>query len=144
MNKIIISINHIMLCPRHSSYCAIVTWCVLWMNHRYEYGKEIDILFNSLKYNCFVFNPRRYHLHCHVVAIGSEILKRVHDTKYICALFKKNRRRRHAQANQMYVPRTLCGHCTVDVKIVLCNSYCTSLYCSFSLTDFKKSTFSSV
>ena len=36
------------------------------------------------------------------------------------------------------------GHCTVDVKIALFNSYCTSLYCSFLWTDFKKSTFSKV
>ena len=29
------------------------------------------------------------------------------------------------------------GHCTVDVKIALFNSYCTSLYCSFLWTYFK-------
>ena len=54
------------------------------------------------------------------------------------------RQRRHAQANEIYIPKTIFGHCTVDVEIVLFNGHCTSLYCSFLWTDFKKSTFSKV
>ena len=34
------------------------------------------------------------------------------------------------------------SHCTTDVKLVLFDSYCTSLDCPFLLTDYTKRTFS--
>ena len=117
----------------------------------YEYGKENDILFNPLKSNCIVFKPRRYHLYCPVVTIGSETLKFVHDTKYLGFIFcesKKDDEDMLRQMRCMYAKTNkllrMFGHCTVDVKIALFNSYCTSLYCSFLWTDLKKSTFSKV
>ena len=33
-------------------------------------------------------------------------------------------------------------HCTTDVKLLLFDSYCTSLYCPFLWTDYTKRTFS--
>ena len=34
------------------------------------------------------------------------------------------------------------SHCTTDVKLVLFDSYCRSLYCPFLWTDYTKRTFS--
>ena len=34
------------------------------------------------------------------------------------------------------------NHCTIDVKLVLFDSYCTSLYCPYLWTDYTKRTFS--
>ena len=34
------------------------------------------------------------------------------------------------------------SHCTTDVKLILFDSYCTSLYCPFLRTDYTKRTFS--
>ena len=40
--------------------------------------------------------------------------------------------------------RILCmfSHCSIAVKIVLFNSYCTPLYCSYLWMEYKKTTFS--
>ena len=40
--------------------------------------------------------------------------------------------------------RILCmfSHCCIDVKMVLFNSYCTPLYCSYLWIEYKKTSFS--
>ena len=35
-------------------------------------------------------------------------------------------------------------HCSIDVKIVLFNSYCTPLYCSYVWTEYKKTSYSKI
>ena len=34
------------------------------------------------------------------------------------------------------------SHCTVDVKLLLIKSYCTSFYCGYIWSDYKKTTYS--
>ena len=34
------------------------------------------------------------------------------------------------------------NHCTVDVKLLLIKSYCTSFYCGYLWSDYKSMTFS--
>ena len=36
------------------------------------------------------------------------------------------------------------SHCSIDVKIVLFDSYCTPLYCSYLWTEYKKTYFSKI
>ena len=36
------------------------------------------------------------------------------------------------------------SHCSTDVQIVLFNSYCTPLYCSYLWTEYKKTSFSKI
>ena len=34
------------------------------------------------------------------------------------------------------------SHCTIDVKLLLIKSYCTSFYCGYMWSDYKKITYS--
>ena len=34
------------------------------------------------------------------------------------------------------------SHCTIDVKLLLIKSYCTSIYCGYMWSDYKKNTYS--
>ena len=36
------------------------------------------------------------------------------------------------------------SHCSIDANIVLFNSYCTLLYCSYLWTEYKKTAFSKI
>ena len=45
----------------------------------------------------------------------------------------------YAQSNKLV---SIFNHCTTYVKLVLFDSYCTSLYCPFLWTDYTKRTFS--
>ena len=51
----------------------------------------------------------------------------------------KQLRSLYAKANR--IPRMF-HYCTVDVKLLLPKSYCTSFYCGYLWSDYKTSTFS--
>ena len=51
----------------------------------------------------------------------------------------RHMRRLYAKRNKLL---HICSHFTPDVKLVLFDSYCTSLYCPFLWTDYTKRTFS--
>ena len=57
-------INHIMYADDICLIAHITADMQYLLDMCHEYGKENDILFNTLKYNCIVFKPRRYHLYC--------------------------------------------------------------------------------
>ena len=48
----------------------------------YEYGIDIDILFNPIKSVCTVFKPKAYKLYLQTIFIGSDALKLIKESKY--------------------------------------------------------------
>ena len=115
----------------------------------YEYGITNDLIYNPLKSVCMVFKPRRFKLYCPTVAIGDECLKYVDSFKYLGFVFSENKkddadmlrqlRSLYAKANRI---TRMFHYCTVDVKLLLIKSYCTSFYCGYLWSDYKASTFS--
>ena len=115
----------------------------------YEYGITNDLIYNPLKSVCMVFKPRRFKLYCPTVAIGDECLKYVDTFKYLGFVFSENKkddadmlrqlRSLYAKANRI---TRMFHYCTVDVKLLLIKSYCTSFYCGYLRSDYKASTLS--
>ena len=105
------------------------------------------LLFNPLKSVCIVYEPKCYKLSCPSVNIGSEPLRFVNETKYLgftfCNLNKDDKdilrqmRSVYARSNRLL---RMFSHCS----IVLFNSYCTPLYCSYLWTEYKKTSFSKI
>ena len=46
------------------------------------------------------------------------------------------------QMRSLYAKSNKVIHCTVDVKLLLIKSYCTSFYCGYLWSDYKAKTFS--
>ena len=117
----------------------------------HNYGAANYILFNPLKSVCIAYKLKYYKLFCPSVNIGSEPLIFVKETKYLgftfCSLNKDDKDILR-QMRSVYVRsnRILCmfSHCSIDVNIVLFNSYCTALYCSYLWTEYKKTYFSKI
>ena len=112
----------------------------------YEYGITNDLIYNPLKSVCMVFKPRRFKFYCPTVAIGDECLRYVDTFKYLAFKFSENKkddvlRSLYAKANRI---TRMFHYCTVDVKLLLIKSYCTSFYCGYLWSDYKASTFSKV
>ena len=115
----------------------------------YEYGITNDLIYNPLNSVCMVFKPRRFKLYCPTVAIGDECLKYVDSFKYLGFVFSENKkddadmlrqlRSLYAKANRI---TRMFHYCTVDVKLLLIKSYCTSFYCGYLWSDYKASSFS--
>ena len=87
---------------------------------------------------CLVFRPAKYKLLCPRVHIGSAQLEYVYDAKYLDFMFCENkkddcdmlRQLRTLYAKSNKIIRTF-SHCTIDVKLLLIKSYCTSFYCGY-------------
>ena len=117
----------------------------------HNYGAANDILFIPLKSVCVVYTPKYYKLFCPSVNIGSEALRFVNETKYLgftfCSLNKDDkdilRQMRSVYARSNGILRMF-SHCSIDVNIVLFNSYCTPLYCSYLWTEYRKTSFSQI
>ena len=100
----------------------------------HNYGAANYILFNPLKYVCIVYKPKYYKLFCPSVNIGSEPLRFVNETIYLgytfCSLNKYDkdilRQMRSVYARSNSILRMF-SHYTIEVKIVLFNSYYTPL-----------------
>ena len=109
----------------------------------YNYGLDNDVLFNPLKWVCMLFKPKGYELYRPNIMIGTEVLEYVDNTKYLgiifCETMKDDKdmirqiRLLYAKSNKLL---RIFSHCTTDVKLVLFDSYCTSLYCPFLWTDY--------
>ena len=76
-------------------------------------------------------------------------MKYVDTFKYLGFVFSENKkddadmlrqlRSLYAKANRI---TRMFQYCTVDVKLLLIKSYCTSFYCGYLWSDYKASTFS--
>ena len=88
-------------------------------------------------------------LYCPTVYIRTEPLTYVNTVKYLgfayCENMKDNEdmlkqlRSLYAKSNNVI---RMFNHCTVDVKLLLIKSYCTSFYCGYLWSDYKSMTFS--
>ena len=108
----------------------------------HNYGAENDILWNHLKSVCIVYKPNYYQLFCPSVNIGSEPLRFDNATNYLGFTFCNLNKDDTAIPRQMgsvyaRINRILrmFSYCSIDVKIVLFNSYCTPLYVLFLFVD---------
>ena len=114
-----------------------------------DYGVANDITFNSLKSVCLVFRPAKYKLFCPHVHIGNAQPEFVYAAKYLGFMICENKNNycdMLRQLRTLYVKsnkiiRTF-SHCTIDVKLLLIRSYCTSFHCGYMWSDYKKTTYS--
>ena len=131
-------INHVIyaddICPRIPSATAMQ--CMLDM--RYFNGLDNDVLFNPLKSLCMFFKPKGHKLYLPNIMIGSEVLKYVDNTKYLGITFYETMRDDNHMIRQViflyaksYKLLRITNLGTTDIKLVLFDSYYTSLYCSF-------------
>ena len=113
-----------------------------------DYGVVNDITFNPLKSLCLGFRPAKYKLFCPSVHIGNAQLEYVYDAKYLGFMFCENKkddydmlgqlRTLYAKSNNIIRPFS---HCTIDVKLLLIKSYCTSFHWGYMWSDYKKTTY---
>ena len=92
--------------------------------------------------------PCRFKLYYPTVSIGTERLTYVNTVKYLGFVFCENKKDDEDMLKQM---RSLYAksnkvirkfnHCTVDGKLLLIKSYCTSFYCGYLWSDYKAKTF---
>ena len=115
----------------------------------FEYSIANDLLFNPVNSVCIVFKPCRFKLYCPTVSIGTERLTYVNTVKYLGFVFCENKKDNENMLKQMmslYAKSNkvirMFNHCTVDVKLLLIKSYCTSFYCGYLWSDYKAKTFS--
>ena len=105
-------------------------------------------MFNPVKSVCVTFKPMHSKLSCPGVRLDCNILKYISQTKYLGFMFNTNAQDDEDMLRQMrtlYIRsskllRTF-HYCTTDVKLELFKSYCTSFYCGYLWTAYKKSTF---
>ena len=116
-----------------------------------DYGVANDITFNPLKSVYLVFRPAKYKLFCPRVHNGRAQPEYVYNAKYLGYMFCENEK---DDCDMLRQPRTLYSksnkiirtfsNCTIDVKLLLIKSYCTSVYCGYTCiwSDYKKTTYS--
>ena len=115
----------------------------------FEYSIANDLLFNPVQSVCIVFKPCRFKLYCPTVSIRTERLTYINTVKYLGFVFCENKKDDEDMLKQMrslYAKSNkvirMFNHCTVDVKLLLIKSYCTSFYCGYLWSDYKAKTFS--
>ena len=107
-----------------------------------------DIIFNPVKSVCIAFQPKKSKLFCPNVTLDNNVLEYIGRTKYLGFMFNSNgqddedmlRQMRNLYIRSNKLLRTF-HYCSSDVKLELFKSYCTSFYCCYLWTAYKKSTF---
>ena len=118
------------------------------LNLCYEFSLSNDIIFNPIKSQCMVFKPNRFKLYCPAVYLNGNIIDYVEKTKYLGYMFTNDKQddvEMLRQLRLLYMRSNkiirMFYFCTIDVKLELFRSFCTSFYCSYLWTGYKKSTF---
>ena len=114
----------------------------------FDFSIRNDIKFNPIKSVCIVFKPKNNKLYCPNVRLDRNILEYISCTKYLGFTFNMNSQDDDDMLRQMrtlYIRsnkllRTF-HYCSIDVKLELFRSFCTSFYCCYLWTAYKKSTF---
>ena len=114
----------------------------------FDFSISNDIMFNPIKSVCVVFKYKSNKLYCPTVSLDCDILEYTAHTKYLGFTFSMNAQDDDDMLRQMrtlYIRsnkllRTF-YHCSIDVKLELFRSFCTSFYCCYLWTAYKKSTF---
>ena len=115
------------------------------LNVCYNISQCNDIVFNSLESVYIVFRPKRYKLFCPTIYLHLDRLNRIPETKYLGYLLSEDQSDDEDIAKQMrtlYIRSNkllrLFSYCTIDVKMELFRSYCSSLYCCSLWSDYRK------
>ena len=102
----------------------------------------------SIKSQCIVFKPNRFKLYCPAVYLKGNIIDYVGKTKYLGYMFTNDKQddvEMLRQLRLLYMRSNkiirMFYFCTIDVKLELFRSFCTSFYCCYLWTGYKKSTF---
>ena len=114
----------------------------------FDFNISNDIMFNPIKSVCVVFKSKSNKLYCPTVSLDCDILEYTAHTNYLGFTFSMNAQDDDDMLRQMrtlYIRsnkllRTF-YHCSIDVKLELFRSFCTSFYCCYLWTAYKKSTF---
>ena len=114
----------------------------------FDFSLRIDIMFNLVKSVCDTFKPKNSKLSYLNVRLDSNILKYISQTKYLGFMLSTNaqddvdmlRQMRTLYIRSNKLLRTF-YYCSTDVKLELFKSYCTSFYCCYLWTAYKKTTF---
>ena len=114
----------------------------------FDFSLRNDIMFNPVKSVCVTFKPKNSKLPCPSVRLDSNTLEYISQTKYLGFMFNTNaqddedmlRQMRTLYIRSIKLLRTF-HYCSTDVKLELFKSYCTSFYCCYLWTAYKKSTF---
>ena len=121
-----------------SSYSALALQNLL--DVCYNFSQCNDIVVNSLKSVYIVFRPKRYKLFCQSVFLHLDRLNRIPETKYLGYLLSEDQSEDEDIAKQMrtlYTRVRMFSYCTIDVKMELFRSYCSSLYCCSLWSDYR-------
>ena len=104
----------------------------------FDFSIRNDIKFNPIKSVCIVFKPKNNKLCCPNVRLDRNILEYIYCTKYLGFTFNMNSQDDDDMLRQM---RTLYMRsnkllrtfhcCSIDVKLELFRSFCTSFYCCY-------------
>ena len=114
----------------------------------FDFSIRNDIMFNPIKSVSVVFKSKSNKLYCPTVSLDCDILEYTAYTKYLGFTFSMNvqddddmlRQMRTLYIRSNKLLRTF-YHCSIDVKLELFRSFCTSFYCCYLWTAYKKSTF---
>ena len=98
------------------------------LNLCYEFSQSNDIIINPIKSQCMVFKPNRFKLYCPAVYLNGNIIDYVETVTFTVYAIKQN------NTHMFYF-------CTINVNLELFRSFCTSFYCCYLWTGYKKSTF---
>ena len=114
----------------------------------FDFSIRNNIIFNPINSVCVAFKSRSNKLYCSIVSLDCDILEYTAYTKYLGFTFSMNvqddndipRRMRtlYIRSNKLF--HTF-YHCSIGVKLELFRSFCTSFYCCYLWTAYKKSTF---
>ena len=103
------------------------------------------LVFFPLKSVYIVFRSKRYKLFCPTVSLHLDRLNRIPETIYLGYLLsedqsddediEKQMRTLYIWSNELL---RMFSYCTIDVKMELFRSYCSSLYCCSMWSDYQK------
>ena len=108
------------------------------LNLCYEFSLSNDIIFNPIKSQYMVFKPNRFKLYCPAVYLNGNIIDYVEKTKYLGYMFTNDKQddvEMLRQLRLLYMRLNkiirMFYFCTIDVKLELFRSFCTSFYCCY-------------
>ena len=146
------------LCINHVFYaddlclmapCAIALQELI--NLCYDYSIEIDMNFNALKSYCIAFTPKLCKLTLPSLHINSLSISYTDSIKYLGNMFSSNNsddtemlwqmRLLYCRSNRLF---RMFNKFSKNVLIELCRSFCTTFYCPYFWTAYKKATFSKI
>ena len=138
MNHVMYANDICLLAPRAIGLQRLLDVC-------FDFSIRNDIMFNPIKSICVVFKSKSNKLYCPTVSLECDNLVYTAYTKYVGFTFSMNVQDDDDMLRQMrtlYIRlnkllRTF-YHCSIDVKLELFRSFCTSFYCCYLWTAYKK------